>query len=283
MMKSYTLRLLLFFSTFTYFYSNVEAQTYYSDGTGNFNIPARWNTNRDGSGTIANPADFTSGTVTFIVENGDVLTQTSVLNINSLTVEAGGIFSGGADDFTINGNLGVEATSSFTASSSNTLLLGDATIDGTFIHNSGTFIFSDGTANSDFNGIAAFNNLIIDKSPNSEALIINAGSDQITAATTEIRSGTLQLTRINAASNFGTVTGSTGTHIYINGANITNWDNLGDFSAYMGVSGTEIRYVGTGSYNVPSTIDGVNYKIVSFADGGFGEGPKVRVEKEGPK
>jgi|GEM_PF-4972087 len=268
MMKSYTLKFLLFFSAIIYFNNNVDAQTYYSDGTGNFNVPALWNTNRDGSGTVANLADFTSGTATFIVENGDVLTQTSVLNINSFTVEAGGTLSGGANDFTINGNLGVEATASFTASSLNTLLLGDATIDGTFIHNSGTFIFSDGAANSDFNGIATFNSLIIDKSPNSEAIIVNAGSDQITAATTEIRSGTLQLTRINAASNLGTVTGSTGTHIYINGANITNWDNLGDFSAYMGVSGTEIRYVGTGSYNVPSTIDGVNYKIVSFADGG---------------
>lgn len=82
------------------------AQTWYSNSTSdNFNNPASWSANPDGTGGNPPSSAFTSGTDNFVVQNLHTRTIDAPITINSLTVAAGGTVDASGGSLTLNGNL----------------------------------------------------------------------------------------------------------------------------------------------------------------------------------
>lgn len=155
--------------------NSVEAATYYSQSDGTFDVPTRWNTVADGSGTDANSTSFTDGISEFIVQSSHLIDPpSSALDINNLTIEDGGTLMLFNEDVTIRGTTTIEGQLQDTGPNGINTFTGLVDVANTGVLNStfGPHTFLGGIIND--GTISTGGNVLVTFSTNAQTITPNA-------------------------------------------------------------------------------------------------------------
>ncbi|MFN3427415.1 MAG: T9SS type A sorting domain-containing protein [Candidatus Thermochlorobacter sp.] len=220
----------MFFALLCFVQETWAQSTWYSKGSGNFNVTTNWAANPGGSGAAPLPSAFTSGTDNFVVQSTHTITINAAITINSLTVNGDVYASGGS--LTLNGDLINNGTFAIdvplTFSGANNATIGGANP----IEVSGA-------------------NITVNKS---SGATLTAGSNTIS-----LSGATLQISSGNFVAGSGEIEFSSGADL-----TISNGTGTVDFTTNQGV----LAFIGGGSSTITADKDVTFFNVRNQKSGG---------------